>query len=297
MDEGLHFLRILGTYTPMDVGNRMRWKLKPNGAFDIWLYYNKLRGSPSTVFLQKAIWRVKAPRRVSFFVWCVVWNKILTGDNLRLRRLDFVDWCIMCGHCGEMVDHLLFHCEMAYQLQSFVFITFALSWLYLDRYQTCFLAGGIGWGSIRLRFGTLFCCASYGVFGRIGIGGLLRTWMAPVIRCLFLLVKLFLIGFGLGNLCLVILFLFFFTPFLFCNYSAVWFSFMFFPCFLLLVSLGLLYVFHAQNRLQYIYHSNLSKRKKMQNLPSMFHQNSFQFFNFQVYSIKTFPSTFVICCG
>ena len=117
MDEGLHFLRILGTYTPpMDVGNRMRWKLKPNGAFDIWLYYNKLRDSPSIVFPWKAIWRVKAPRRVSFFVWCVAWNKILTGDNLRLRRLDFVDWCIMCGHCGEMVDHLLFHCEMAYQL-------------------------------------------------------------------------------------------------------------------------------------------------------------------------------------
>ena len=38
------------------------------------------------------------------------------GDNLRLRRLDFVDWCIMCRHCGETVDHLLLHCEMAYDL-------------------------------------------------------------------------------------------------------------------------------------------------------------------------------------
>ena len=70
----------------MDVGDRMKWKLKPNGDFDIRSYYNKLRDSPSIVFPWKAIWKAKAPRRVSFFVWCVAWNKILTGDNLRLRR-------------------------------------------------------------------------------------------------------------------------------------------------------------------------------------------------------------------
>ena len=69
LDEGLHFLRILGAITPpMDAGDRMRWKLKPNGDFDIRSYYNKLRDSPSTVFLWKAIWRAKALRRVSFFV-------------------------------------------------------------------------------------------------------------------------------------------------------------------------------------------------------------------------------------
>ena len=107
----------------------MRWKLKPNGVFDIRSFYNKLRDSPSTVFPWKAIWRAKAPRQVSFFVWCVAWNKILTGDNLRLRRLVFVNWCIMCRHCGETVDHLLLHCEMAYRLWSFVFITFGLSWV------------------------------------------------------------------------------------------------------------------------------------------------------------------------
>ena len=49
--------------------------------------------------------------------------------NLRLRRLIFVDRCIMCRHCGETVDHLLLLCDMAYQLWSFVFITFGLSWV------------------------------------------------------------------------------------------------------------------------------------------------------------------------
>ena len=92
MDERLHFLHILGANTPtLDVEDQMRWKLKPNGNFDIQSYYNKLRDSPSIVFPWKGIWRVKAPRWVSFFVWCAAWNKIPTGDNLRLRRLDFVD--------------------------------------------------------------------------------------------------------------------------------------------------------------------------------------------------------------
>ena len=40
-----------------------------------------------------------------------------------------MDWCIMCRHCGETVDYLLLHCEMAYRLWSFVFITFGLSWV------------------------------------------------------------------------------------------------------------------------------------------------------------------------
>ena len=57
------------------------------------------------------------------------WNKILTGDNLKLRRLVFVDWCIMCRHYEETVDHLFLHCEMAYRFWSFVFTTFGLSWV------------------------------------------------------------------------------------------------------------------------------------------------------------------------
>lgn len=53
MDEGLHFLHILGANTPLDVGDRMRWKLKPNGNFDIQSYYNKLRIPPPLSLLGK----------------------------------------------------------------------------------------------------------------------------------------------------------------------------------------------------------------------------------------------------
>ena len=128
----------------MDIGDRMRWKLKPNEDFDIRSFYIKLRDSPSVVFPWKGIWRVKAPRRVSFFIWCEAWNKILTGDNLGLRRLVLVDWCIMCHHCGETVDHLLLHWEMAYQLWCFALKSFGLSWV-IPRSIPDFLFGLWNW--------------------------------------------------------------------------------------------------------------------------------------------------------
>ena len=69
------------------------------------------------------------PTHVSFFVWTATWEKILTGDILWCRGFNFVDWCIMC-HCnGETVNHLLLHCEKAYQLWSLVFRSFGISWV------------------------------------------------------------------------------------------------------------------------------------------------------------------------
>ena len=63
------FLCILESNIPSsDEGDCMRWKLTKNGNFDIRSFYNKLQGSSSVSFPWKGIWKVKAPRRVSFFM-------------------------------------------------------------------------------------------------------------------------------------------------------------------------------------------------------------------------------------
>ena len=112
MDE---FLRTLGSNLPQtENGDCMRWKLMKNRGFDIRSLYNKLRGPLPIIFPWKGIWKVKAPRCVSFFVWMATWDKILTGNNLQGGGLDFVDWCITCRCNGETVDHLLLHCEKVY---------------------------------------------------------------------------------------------------------------------------------------------------------------------------------------
>ena len=127
MDE---FLRTLGSNLPQSKnGDRMRWKLTKKGDFDIRSFYNKLQNHLPIIFPWKGIWKVKAPPRVSFFVWTATWNKILTGDNLWGRGFDFVDWCIMCRCNGETVNHLLLYCDKAYQLWSLAFRSFGISWV------------------------------------------------------------------------------------------------------------------------------------------------------------------------
>ena len=77
-------------YLPLKNGDRIRWKLTKNGDFDIRSFYNKLRSPLPIIFPWKGVWKVKALRHVSFFVWTAVWDRILTGNNLR-GRWDFVD--------------------------------------------------------------------------------------------------------------------------------------------------------------------------------------------------------------
>ena len=127
MDE---FLRTLGSNLPQTENeDRKRWKLTKKGDFDIRSFYNKLRGLLPIIVPWKGFWKVKAPRRISFFVWISTWDKILTCNNLQGRGLDFVDWCIMCRCNGETIDHLLLRCEKAYQLWSLVFRSFGISWV------------------------------------------------------------------------------------------------------------------------------------------------------------------------
>ena len=124
------FLHTLGSnLSPTENGDCMRWKLTKNGDSDIRSFYNNLRRPLPIIFPWKGVWKVKAPWRVSFFVWTAVWDKILTGDNLKGRGIDFVDWCIMCRYDGETVDHLLLHCGKAYRLWSLVFRSFGISWV------------------------------------------------------------------------------------------------------------------------------------------------------------------------
>jgi hypothetical protein len=55
----------------------------------------------------------KVPLRVAFFIWSAALGKILSMFNLRKRNIVVVDWCCMCKKCGETVDNLLLHCDLA----------------------------------------------------------------------------------------------------------------------------------------------------------------------------------------
>ena len=207
-----------------------------NGNFNIRSFHHKLHGSSSIVLPWKGIWKVKALRCVSFFVWIVVWDRILTSDNLQRRGFDFINWCTMCHCCREIVDHLLLHCKKAHRLWSFVFRTFGISWV-LSRLVANFIFGWWNWlGKHSFNILNL-------VFIEFDVVYLEGTQPAdfenldPMTSCLPFLLVPFLIGLGLADshlvhlsLCFLVLFFFlisFFSLFLlfslFCNLYALCF--------------------------------------------------------------------------
>ena len=110
----------------------MHWKLQQHGVFDIKSFYNVIDGTHDINFPWKAIWRVKAPRRVSFFGWSVAWGKILTCDNLMRRGYTMAGWCSMCRMDGETGNHLMIHCSLASGLWHTALRYFGVVWVFPD---------------------------------------------------------------------------------------------------------------------------------------------------------------------
>ena len=62
-----------------------------------------------------AVWQLKVPSRVNFFLWLLSKNKTLTRDNLNIRKkLDDLT-CLFCKE-NESVQHLFFECVVAKQM-------------------------------------------------------------------------------------------------------------------------------------------------------------------------------------
>lgn len=72
------------------------------------------------IFPWKPVWLSNVPPRVAFFSWIATLRKILTIENLWNRGVTVVDWCYICKRSRELVDHLLFHCPVAFELCTMV---------------------------------------------------------------------------------------------------------------------------------------------------------------------------------
>ena len=66
-----------------------------------------------------AVWHLKIPPRIHFFLWLLSKNKLLTRDNLSLRRKVDDQSFLFCME-NESVHHLFFGCVVAKQLWVYV---------------------------------------------------------------------------------------------------------------------------------------------------------------------------------
>jgi hypothetical protein len=110
-------------------GDRLVWNPSKNSLFEVRSFYEELIRKDCPSFPCRNIWLVKAPTRVTFFVWSVALGKILTHDNFRKRNIIVIEWCCLCKKSGESIDHLLLHYEVARDLWSYILILFGVVWV------------------------------------------------------------------------------------------------------------------------------------------------------------------------
>ena len=106
------------------------WKPSLSMEFSVKAFFLILEGNhlPRDPF--SLVWLGLAPSRVEVFCWLVVAAKVSTTEHLRrgLTLINISDVCVMCHKEGEIVNHLLLHCEVAVAVWSHVIRRCGLNW-------------------------------------------------------------------------------------------------------------------------------------------------------------------------
>ena len=118
--ETKHFYTFLDLINSMPLNgegqDKLCWKPAGNKNFKVIEYYLSLSSTLDISFPWKPVWRSKVPPRVASFSWTATLGKILTIENLWYKGVAIVDWCYMCKKSEELVNHLLLHFLIAYEL-------------------------------------------------------------------------------------------------------------------------------------------------------------------------------------
>jgi len=113
--QWLEILNLASTIVFSQEEDAMIWHYNSNGIYSTQSLYKIINFRGVQPVFVSAVWDIKVPPRVHFFLWLLSKNKVLTRDNLSKRRkLDDVS-CLFCCEL-ESVLHLFFECAVATQL-------------------------------------------------------------------------------------------------------------------------------------------------------------------------------------
>lgn len=96
-------------------------------------------------------------------------GKIFTEENLQKWKIIRVDWCCMYKKDGEMVDHVLLLCPVAFEVCSSFFSLLGII-CYASLFKICFVVGEASLEKRSwLQFGLWSRNVYLGVYGKRGI--------------------------------------------------------------------------------------------------------------------------------
>lgn len=98
-----------------------QWKLSATGVFTVKSFYNFLVDGGLRCGWTSTVLKGHCPKKINLFNWLARDNKILTLENLALRRCNLMHsiTCVLCHTDVESADHLLIHCLVAYNIWNF----------------------------------------------------------------------------------------------------------------------------------------------------------------------------------
>jgi len=85
------------------------------------------RNSSQTPAFWKNVRESLALRKVNFFFWTLVHNKLLTSDNLEKRNIVGPHRCVLCSNNFEIAQHLFLDCIFAKEVWGFILQDFQIS--------------------------------------------------------------------------------------------------------------------------------------------------------------------------
>jgi hypothetical protein len=88
------------------------WKFTSNGQFNVKTMYAFINFRGVQTIDVHAIWKLKVPPKIQFFLWLVYYKKLLTRDNLSKRQHVDDLTCVFCNEI-ESCDHLFWECAVA----------------------------------------------------------------------------------------------------------------------------------------------------------------------------------------
>ena len=119
MNDWLEVLQLASTIIFSFEEDALIWRFSSNGVYNSQSLYRIINFRGVIPVHVSAVWSLKIPPRVHFFLWLLAKNKVLTRDNLSLRRKVEDESCLFCNE-KESVFHLFFDCVVAKQIWVYI---------------------------------------------------------------------------------------------------------------------------------------------------------------------------------
>lgn len=94
--------------------------LSVSNCYSNLLWLRRLFFDPGVMFFQwEKVWIHGLPSKVSFLLWLIVRDRVLTHNNLQRRGFSIVSQCLLCHNASEDVDHLFCNCEFTREVWDY----------------------------------------------------------------------------------------------------------------------------------------------------------------------------------